>query len=68
MRNLGEGIRRGRQGVRLQIRKRQLEFQIVEKEIIDNFTMRITRLMNQVKACGVVCCRKKLVFFDGKIR
>lgn len=38
--------------VRLQIRKRRLELiQIEEKKIINDFTTRITRLVNQVKSC-----------------
>lgn len=39
--------------VRLQTRKRQLELiQMGEKETINDFTTRITRLVNQVKSCG----------------
>lgn len=38
--------------VRLNTHKRQLELiQMEEKETINNFTIRITRLVNQVKAC-----------------
>lgn len=39
--------------VMLQTHKRHLELiQMEEKETINDFTMRITRLVNQVKACG----------------
>lgn len=39
--------------VRLQTHKRQLKLiQMEEKEIINDFATRITRLVNQVKACG----------------
>lgn len=39
--------------VRLQTYKRHLELiQMEEKETISEFTTRISRLVNQVKACG----------------
>lgn len=38
--------------MRLQTHKRQLKlFQMDDKETINDFTMRITRLVNQVEAC-----------------
>ncbi|XP_058733125.1 uncharacterized protein LOC131604719 [Vicia villosa] len=48
--------------VRLQTRKRQLELiQMEEKETINDFTTRITLLVNQVKACGEMIMKQYVV-------
>lgn len=48
--------------VRLQNHKHQLKLiQIEEKDTINEFTTRITRLVNQVKACGETVTQQYVV-------
>ncbi|XP_050898040.1 uncharacterized protein LOC127104946 [Lathyrus oleraceus] len=64
MGNLGESICRCRQseGGKLQTYKRQFELtQMEDKETINDYITRITRLVNQIKSCGETILEQNVV-------